>query len=225
MLAVPRIRKNITAGLVGWWTMDSSDISGTALFDKSKNGQNGTLVNGPTIAPGKIGQSLRFNGIDNYVQVEDDPSLDGFTEFTASLWGKQNSIVEGGGLFRKWVDTSGNRSYDIYTSAINEITIRISSNGSTRETHVSANDCGFTSNGEWTYIAVTFNAGSISYYKNGVLCDTDSGAITSIFNSPQTLRFGQNESAIYFDGWLDDIRLYNRALSDTEIRDLYDWRG
>src|SRR3989344_4335873 len=58
-------------GLVGHWTLDAGDISGTSAIDRSGNGNTGTLTLGPTQATGQIGGALTFDGSDDYVSVPD----------------------------------------------------------------------------------------------------------------------------------------------------------
>ena len=57
-----------SSGLISWWDGDS--VSGTTVFDIA-NGNDGTLVNGATTAPGKVGNAFSFDGIDDFIQVPD----------------------------------------------------------------------------------------------------------------------------------------------------------
>src|SRR5882724_7272210 len=82
-------------GLVGWWTFDGKDMAGNYAFDKSGNGNRGTLTgtNGlPVRTVGKIGQGLSFDGVDDNVNVGDIDALDGASQFTISAWVYQRSL-------------------------------------------------------------------------------------------------------------------------------------
>src|SRR3989344_473498 len=61
----------ITNGLVGLWSFNGPDISGVTAYDRSGQGNNGTLTNGPAPAIGKIGQALSFDGVNDYVGLPD----------------------------------------------------------------------------------------------------------------------------------------------------------
>ena len=70
-----------SAGLVGWWTLDSD------AKDTSGNANHGTLVGNPSFGPGMVGPALTMNGTSQNVQVADNPSLHGFTnEITVTAW-------------------------------------------------------------------------------------------------------------------------------------------
>ena len=65
--AGPNIIKTPTLnGLVGYWSFNSADVSGTKAFDRSGGGNNATLVNAPTIVKGALGQALSLNGSNQY---------------------------------------------------------------------------------------------------------------------------------------------------------------
>src|SRR5690606_20679208 len=65
---------SMTSGLVGEWSFNGADISGTTAYDRSGSGNNGTLTNGPTPTFGKVGQALSFDGTDDYISVADPAS-------------------------------------------------------------------------------------------------------------------------------------------------------
>src|SRR5262249_1397035 len=86
----------LTNGLVGLWSFDQADIAGTTAYDRSGQGNNGTLTNGPTRVGGKIGQGLGFDGSDDYVGVATITGIPtGQQARTVSFWIKPNAIVEG----------------------------------------------------------------------------------------------------------------------------------
>jgi len=68
------INGSLAKGLVGWWKFD--ETNGTIAYDSSGNGNDGDLTNGPTWVSGKIGGALSFDGVNDYVEVPDDDSLD-----------------------------------------------------------------------------------------------------------------------------------------------------
>ena len=78
------ITPSVQNGLVGYWNMDSNDISGSTLYDKSGTGNHGTIY-GATSTPGKIKQALQFGG-DDYVEVPDNSTLDITDEITIEAW-------------------------------------------------------------------------------------------------------------------------------------------
>ena len=65
----------LTNGLVGWWTFDGKDISGVQAYDRSGQGNRGTLTSGPVSAIGKIGQGLSFDGVNDYVDIANNSVL------------------------------------------------------------------------------------------------------------------------------------------------------
>ena len=75
----------VTNGLVGLWSFNGDDISGTTAYDRSSGGNNGTLTSGPTAVKGKVGQALSFDGTDDYVSIP-DLSLAASTGVTLSAW-------------------------------------------------------------------------------------------------------------------------------------------
>ena len=82
----------LDASLVGHWTFDANDISGTTAYDRSGQGNNGTLTNGPTQTTGQVGGALNFDGVDDYGVVP-SYNLSGTNVVTISMWRKINSYT------------------------------------------------------------------------------------------------------------------------------------
>src|SRR5258706_16194343 len=72
------------SGLVGYWKLD--DALGITAADSSGSGNPGTLINGPLWTPGKVGTALSFDGVNDYVDLNNSPSLNPSTQITLAAW-------------------------------------------------------------------------------------------------------------------------------------------
>ncbi|MBU4421901.1 LamG domain-containing protein [Patescibacteria group bacterium] len=208
-------------GLVGYWNMNADDYNGTTVFDKSGKGNHGTDTNMDTsnLTPGKIGQAMNFNGSDELVTVLDDSSLQ-FTEhdpFSLSLWfNGQND----GGTAELIVKRNVNNRYMIYLDASNQIGSQISDGSATILLTTSEN----VADGKWHHAVLTYdgiNKGSI--FVDNVSKDYDTASFSGLSTSGANLTIGQGQNG-YFDGSIDEVMIYNRALSAEEVQDLYLYR-
>jgi peptidoglycan/xylan/chitin deacetylase (PgdA/CDA1 family) len=159
------------------------------------------------------------------VRVDDADSLDGFSEATWNMWINQKEYVTNAGVVGKYRAVAEGRSYLLRTSLTdgNSISVHISSDGANVGTYTSLSfrKCGIRSNEEWTMITVSYDGNLIKYYRNGVLCDQDETALTSICNSFSPVRLGGGNN-IFFNGGIDEFTFYNKSLSREQIGRLYD---
>lgn len=87
----------ITSGLVGYWPFE--ETSGTTTVDLSGSGNNGILVDGVLVnQSGKIGKALKFDGVDDYVLINDSTLPLGNSSRTISVWFKQSDVSNRGAL-------------------------------------------------------------------------------------------------------------------------------
>src|SRR5262249_930850 len=84
LLIKPPLYIGLNSGLVGFWSFNQADIAGVTAYDRSGQGNNGTLTNGPTRVGGKIGQGLSFDGRNDYVDLNADPV--GTNTVTVCAW-------------------------------------------------------------------------------------------------------------------------------------------
>ena len=111
---------NWAPGPVGYWKFDEN--TGTSYtYDTSGNGNTGTLVNGPTWAPGKYGSALNFDGnaaADDYVYASPNSTINNLTAMTFSAWIYPRGLGEGGSgrIFAKCPDTANCRTLSMYTN-------------------------------------------------------------------------------------------------------------
>ncbi len=217
-------------GLVGYWTFDGKDTRGTTAYDLSGQNNTGTLTNGPTVAVGEIGQALAFNGTNQRVSTAGNTSADFSTNqnWTFDAWIKPNfssssntgsAIMEVSGpsaaflrSYLRWESSSLGFYLDTVSSAV----------GSSWKTAGSAT---FSAN-TWHHITFTHTSGnSGQFYWDGVAVSTtvvSSFAVTGVTNLPVDIGWGQANS-YFWNGSLDEVRLYNRTLSATEVKELYNF--
>jgi hypothetical protein len=221
--------------LVGFWTFDDS----TAV-DSSIYGNDGTLNGNPMIISGMKSSAIYFDGIDDEVFVWDSNSLDTDSSMTISLWIMPDSVSpEGAKPMSKWYSSTQQGDWILSLSS------RDSCNGTCVSYYFGfANYSVYgTTNGwfsigpdnidyylilgEWNFIAVTFDTGFVNLYYNGDLIYTDTTVIkyTSLgeygTDDIHIGRYHSGYSGYSFKGGLDEIRIYNRALSESEVNDIY----
>jgi len=195
--------------------------SGDTVYDKSGNNNDGTIYGGTTWTDGKFGKALSFDGVDDYVEVSDSESLRP-NYITILCWfrldGMQGEIAKE--LVNK-VGPSGNFGYGIELKP--QIRYRISTDGST----LTGAEGSTPEYGKWYFIAMTFDGSYIRGYLNGEL-DAKEALSGTIYPSTANLRIGSYEydtTCYYFYGIIDEVCIYNRALSEEEIQDLYNYYG
>ena len=211
-----------TTTLAGWWKFD--DASGTTAVDSSGNGNTGTLTNGPTWTTGTIAGGLSLDNSNDYVNIPTSSSLTLLSALSISFWMKKTSLSGEDDLVSKSTDGSV-VEYGV-NSVGDEISFFYTSGGSLygHET-TSAN----LSTGTWYHVAVTYSdaADSAVIYINGVAKTTSSSgydgdpATHSLESNGEPLRIGRIASGEAFDGIVDDVRVYNGALSAAEVTALY----
>lgn len=214
----------INDGLVGYWTLDgrqtpwSSATAGTAL-DISGSGNNGTLTSmakATAYVRGKVGQALKFDGSNDYVDIPDTITLTSPQTFV--FWANLASF---GGSFGNTIFSviATNDEAGIYHANDGVIGYKIGTFGGGYEKVSSAS---LLSVGSWNQVAITRNGLTLSFYKNGELINS-----TDLSSSPPTATIraiGQPSVGgvrSYFNGNIDDVRIYNRVLSAGEIKQLY----
>ncbi len=210
----------IIDNVVGAWSFDEG--SGSVAHDASGNGNDATIY-GATWVDGKFGKALNFDGVNDYViknPFSDFPS----TEITAEFWMKSSDTVNRGTPI-SYAASSSDNEFLIY----NYQGFRIYRGSNYKITGVSAND------GSWHHIVVTWRGsdGQIKVYKDGVqvysgtlasgTTITDGGSF--VIAQEQDSVGNDFESTQAFKGIMDEVRIYNRSLTQEEISDLYDNRG
>ena len=188
------------------------EVSGTTVADASGNGNNGTISNAVRITAGHSGNALQFNGENAWVTVNDSVSLDFSTGLTLEAWVYPQLLTNGG----KTVilkEASGDEVYSLYASEdVNRPTSYF--NDGNYQGVAGPNPLPLN---EWTHLVGTYDGQYQRLYVNGkeVANSKQNGLIQQ---STSELRIGGNSLwGEYFQGYIDEVRIYNRALTATEV--------
>ena len=203
------------AGLVANWKLD--EAAGTVSADSSLSGLNGTQVNSPAFTPATptaIGLfdpgCLTFNGNGQYVSIPNSAALpSGYAPRTLCGWAKSNSLAGGW----RWIASYGspNTSQAMF----------IGMNGTTLYGGGYGDDLSVPNfwDGNWHFIALTYDGTTARLYADGAL---RASARKNWNLVPLSCDIGEqvNNAQEYWNGSIDDVRVYNRALSAADISSL-----
>jgi hypothetical protein len=208
-----------STGLVAEWPLDSSDVSGSTVTDVTDAGNDGTVVNGPlSFVASPLSQGATFDGTSQYVDIPlvvDFPSLTVSVWFDASGFGGSNprllanSHTDADDMgFQLEFDGTGNSGFfDVGNGA----------------TQASAAWSQQLTPGTWYDYVGVYDGNTVSAYLDGTLVAAVPFPGGAIAPSGQHVNIARNPvyGGDFFAGALSDVRIYNRALSDSEVQQLY----
>jgi hypothetical protein len=205
---------NHDPSLVAFWKMD--ETAGTIAADSSGHGNDGTLTNGPTWVAGYLKGALQLDGTDDYVECGNDASLNMTSQITLAAWIKPNAA--GNGQHQHYV-TKGDMCYALKHNQSNYMEFNIYDG-----TWYTARGPAVTSafNGTWHHVAGTYDGTTLRIYVDGELqptygAESHVGVIANTATSVSIGRDNDSGGRRYYNGLIDDVRIYDRALSDAEI--------
>ncbi|MCX6345096.1 MAG: family 43 glycosylhydrolase [Armatimonadetes bacterium] len=208
----------ITAGLVAWYKLD--ETGGATASDSSGNGKNGSLINGPVWVSGKIGNALNFDGGDDHVQLPNG-LMSAINDFTICAWVKLD------------VNNGWNRIFDFGTGNSNYMFLSPSAGGGPLRYAITTTSNGSEqivdapsklATGSWQHVTVTLSGTTCRLYLNGAQVGQNTAMTlkpSGLGTTTQTWIGKSQWGDPLFDGLIDDFRIYNRALSTTEITQIY----
>ena len=215
-------------GLVGYWP-----FSGNAN-DESGIGNNGT-VNGATLTTdrnGNANSAYSFNGTSDFINIANSPSLSPTTSISLCGWIKSRSTIPFDRIINKSHNIAQNYStYQLITrnvslNATPGFTLRFGTGNSqlSNDYLYSGDNIGNVYFDNWQFIVGTWDGTTMKFYQNGILIS--STARTGLLNYTNgDLQFGKGNVGTvqpqFYKGEIDDIAIYNRALSQTEITSMY----
>ncbi|MDT8303011.1 MAG: LamG domain-containing protein, partial [Sedimentisphaerales bacterium] len=216
---------NVSAGLVAHWQFD--DGSGMAAVDSSGNGHDGTLQGDPQWVAGMIGSgALSFDGTDGLVDVDHDESLNMTDELTITVWVNVGNLSTYYFLVCKQPSgTAGDNypgNYEFRTEA-NTGALQFGHQEAEGEQYIFYTSETSITAGQWHHVAVSFTKGElVEFYIDGIPAGSSEQLINfGILNDESVRIGGRKDGYSFFNGILDDVRLYDRALSAVQIKKLY----
>ena len=212
---ISNLSPTVGGGLVGWWKMDEGN--GLIAHDASGNENHGTLVNSPTWVQGIHNGALSFNGSNNYIMVNNS-SIFNPTTITICFWIKllSNSGTIGMSCVDK-TQTGDSAQYRVGISqasanSVNRLFLWNGSSAVFGVTQIPVNS--------WTFCCMTISSGNTKFYVNGII-DTSNSASMGSINSGNLLIGRDSHNPANVNGLIDEVRIYNRALTQAEITTLY----
>ena len=203
------------AGLVGWWAGEGNALD-------SAGGNNGTLQGDTTFAPGIVGQAFNFDPASGTVIVPDSPSLRLTNQLTIEGWINTWANTDPGGyaIVSKLSYPTGNNGYQFLVVG-NTLQGLFNSPGTSWPSQRIISGP-VINTGVWYHVAFTYDQSAMKLYCNGQPVATNVIGAQAIATSSSDLHIsGVDSSHTYFDGLIDEISVYNRALSDAEIAGIY----
>ena len=209
------LTKGSSSSLVGLWHFDEG--IGSIANDSSGSipPNNGTLEGDASWTIGKFGNALDLDGMEDYVIVDDSNSLDITAELTIEAWVHTDVSIDGSTQMQI-VDKGEHQYKSAYMLMIydGDLYGRVNKNNDTACIYTS-----YPNDGEWHHVAYTFKSGEQELYIDGsnVVSNTGSATITS---NPYPLLIGRgvNRPQYCWNGAIDEVRIYNCALSPSTIK-------
>ena len=208
VLCVPR-----PTGMTGWWP-------GEGRADDIIGGNAGTLVNGTGFAPGEVCMAFNFDGVSNFVDIPGGPDF-GMSDFTIEFWVNFNSLNQEQVMVEKWVQNAADTALGWTFTKLDNNYFRFAQSPN--------NNIDFGAimqTGVWMHLAATRSGSHVQTYLNGA----PAAGLDGLFDltSTSSLKFGHrgnpadtpgstDNRGLYLNGSLDEVSVYNRALTDGEI--------
>ncbi len=200
------------SGLVGYWKLDDNTNT-TTVADNSGNGNDGTAKRNTSelSTTGVIDGALTFNGSGDYIDCGNDSNLDITGDFTIAFWIKTLATADQFIMYKSYGHPSIGYSVQIYGGAIRF-----------RDRMAWLQGTQPVNNGDWHHVSVRVSGSVFSFYVDGIADEATFTYTPITSNVNQDLILGAKAGGSYlFNGELDNVMLFDRALSQEEIEGLY----
>lgn len=220
---------NLESGLVGHWTFDGEHMDWSSTTGEVRNrasasnqgNASGGMSSRLSAAPGPLGQALAFDGLNDSVSVGDSTALKP-ADLTVSAWVKPRNYTCTGPdlncqIFAKYYFWQG---YQMYISPNDSRAYFHAYNGQVAGGS-SVSTMQAVPLGVWTHLVASRDNGAISMYMNGERMATETTQTLVHDGTEATIGSASWHSGNYFNGAIDDVRVYSRSLSPDEVKRLY----
>ena len=195
-----------TAGLMAYYPFNGN------ANDASGNAHHG-VVNGPVLTAGRFGtvnSAYNFDGANDYIDIPNTNTWNMTTGFTFTAWVNFTEYSDSRAVVAKHVFASGNGHMIMITS--NKLSVFVSS-----EPRIYGPT--LYNDGQWHFAVAAYNGTTMYIYVDGVLQNSRTGAYTNTNNAD--IYIGATSGGGYYVGKIDDVRIYSRPLTLSEIQTLY----
>lgn len=200
-------------GLIGYWAFD--ETSGVNASDSSGNDNHGTLYNFNVTKSAVYGNAIAFDGTSNYIDCGDN--FNSSNVITLEAWAKSSTAQANKGIIeRGTVGVAGSYDYMMYFHN-NDIYFFMKDSGSVEDyllTPFNFHD------GVWHHYVMLFDGDYFKIYVDGSLIASKNTTLTDIRVGNGTLHIGRYTNS-FFQGVIDEVRVYNRSLPPKEIMERY----
>jgi hypothetical protein len=197
-------------GLVAYWSFDEGE--GDIAFDETNNGNDAVLY-GPEWAEGKRGFALRFDGVDDTVAIPHSASLMPTDAITLAAWVKiEGPAQEHYGIIGKSGYSSGYRL--LIHGTTKKVLFQL-----TGEKGYSVWSSTAIPDDQWHFIVATYDGSKMKLYIDGIKDPSEKERKGPLDVNTNSVLIGKPQYA--FNGLIDEVRIYSRALSEEEIKELF----
>jgi len=207
------------------WLLD--EVSGKLVEDSSGNGNDGELMNDPKQAQGKFGNALELDGTDDYVLVGDSPSLDITEQITITAWAKHAALdvndVDKIFHYRRAGTTGGMAAYQFRfggTDAEKGKKLIFQTNTAAEGWKHAFSESDTITDTSWHHYAATASKGKVVLYLDGEVIPSEGDVASKFDDGDQGYIGARVESKEYFNGPLDEVGIFNIALTAAEIKNI-----
>lgn len=202
-------------GPVAHWTLDEG--TGKSAKDVSGNGHDGELVGDAKWVDGHFGKALEFNGTDNEFVILDADDLDGMSQMTITAWA--NPFDQGDSVYPRILSKGHEHSWTflIDVNAGNKLRFIVRFDGGTNIDVTAPTDLTPMFN-QYHHYAVVWDGKEVVFYIDSEESHRAAAAGGPGIKTDQPVRIGNSPSGRHFRGVIDDVWLFNKALSVDDIK-------
>ena len=209
-------------GLLAWYPFENN------TFDMSGNNRHGTLSGSPTFSNAIQGKSLSLDGIDDYMDVAHDSSLDPRREISISMWLKVSSLEKfwTPAFYKGPGPNYPNRTYVLWLKESQRSFHAVSADSQGQQAADSNSNSWTTNHWYHTVSVINRNLGHIKFYLDGSLLSSGNVRTSDTLSSSNPLRIGGtqeiNSNYQSFHGSIDNLRIYDYAINQDLVSKLYE---
>ena len=198
---------------VAHWKLDEGQ--GNSITDASGNGHDGELVGNANWVNGQIDKALEFDGANNEVVVSDDDALDGMSQLTIAAW--VNSFGQGDSVYPRILSKGHEHSWTFLIDANAGNRLRFVATITNGKLDITGTTDLTPMFNQYHHYAVVWDGAEVVFYINGVETHRAAAAGDAVVNTDEPVRIGNSPSGRHFQGIIDDVWLFNKALSVADV--------